>query len=114
MAVARVNDLEVYFEESGDGPPVLLVPGTGCPVEMWGELPAELSKDYRVIAYERRGFNRTGGRPAGHQREHAGDAAGVRRAPGPGGGVGGGLGGGGGGRAVPRPPQNPQRWGGPV
>src|SRR2546426_2182743 len=80
MAVARVNDLEVYFEDRGDGPPVLLVPGTGCPVEMWGALPAELSKDHRVIAYERRGFNRTGGRPAGHQREHATDAAGLLRA----------------------------------
>jgi pimeloyl-ACP methyl ester carboxylesterase len=80
MAVARVNDLEIYFEDRGDGPPVLLVPGTGCPVEMWGELPAELSKDHRVIDYERRGFNRTGGRPAGHQREHARDAAALLQA----------------------------------
>jgi pimeloyl-ACP methyl ester carboxylesterase len=80
MAVARVNDREIYFEERGDGPPVLLVPGTGCPVDMWGELPAELSKDHRVIAYERRGFNRTGGSPAANQREHAGDAAGLLRA----------------------------------
>jgi pimeloyl-ACP methyl ester carboxylesterase len=70
MAVARVNDLEIYFDDRGDGPPVL-VPRTGCPVEMWGELCPLSSHDYRVIAYERRGFNRTGGRPAGRQREHA-------------------------------------------
>ena len=78
--LVRVNDLDLYVEERGDGPPILLVPGTACPIPVWGDLPEELSKSHRVIAYERRGFNRTGGRPAGHQREHAYDAAGLLRA----------------------------------
>src|SRR5436309_2030176 len=78
--LVRVNDLDLYVEERGDGPPILLVPGTACSIPVWGDLPEELSKTHRVIAYERRGFNRTGGRPAGHQREHAHDAAGLLRA----------------------------------
>src|SRR5919198_649227 len=80
VPLVRVNELDFYVEERGDGSPILLVPGTACPIPVWGNLPEELSKTHRVIAYERRGFNQTGGRSAGHQREHARDAAGLLRA----------------------------------
>jgi pimeloyl-ACP methyl ester carboxylesterase len=75
LPALELNDAALYWEELGQGPPVLLIPGTGFRTDMWGPFPTELAKSRRVILYERRGFNRSAALPARHMRQHAADAA---------------------------------------
>ena len=70
---ARGNDF--YYEEQGKGPPILLIPPSGSTASTWGALPGDLAGDGRVIAYDRRGYSRSGGEVVRSASEHAGDAA---------------------------------------
>jgi pimeloyl-ACP methyl ester carboxylesterase len=54
---------ELYYEEKGSGPAVLLVPASGVTASTWGDFAEELSGHARVIAYDRRGYLRSGGEP---------------------------------------------------
>ena len=55
MPTAAVNGAEIYYEESGAGPPIILSPGglqgvlSSCQSVM-----QELSQEHRVISYDRR------------------------------------------------------------
>ena len=40
MARASVNGIELYYEEHGSGPALLLVPGLGCLLPTWDEIYA--------------------------------------------------------------------------
>jgi pimeloyl-ACP methyl ester carboxylesterase len=65
----------LYYEEHGDGTPLLLIHGTGADAAMWGEAVGLLAKGARVIAYDRRGHSRSPGPPAADYARHAEDAA---------------------------------------
>jgi len=41
--------------ETGDGPPVVLLAGLGSTTRIWGNLPAVLGRNFRVIAVDNRG-----------------------------------------------------------
>ena len=57
--------IELYYEDHGSGPPVVLVAGWPLDSRSWEpQLPALLEAGRRVIAYDRRGFGRSS-RPAG-------------------------------------------------
>jgi pimeloyl-ACP methyl ester carboxylesterase len=49
--------------EIGDGPPLVLIAGLGSTVRLWGNLPAVLGRQFRVIAIDNRGVggSRSGG-----------------------------------------------------
>jgi pimeloyl-ACP methyl ester carboxylesterase len=70
MPYARVHDLELYYEESGNesGPPLVLLHGAGGtiddPAGGWAGLAPSFAEEYRVIAVEHRGHGRTAN-PAG-------------------------------------------------
>jgi pimeloyl-ACP methyl ester carboxylesterase len=53
------GDLEIWVEQRGDGPDVLLIAGLGDPVEAWEAQLAGLSDRYRLTAYDNRGTGRT-------------------------------------------------------
>jgi pimeloyl-ACP methyl ester carboxylesterase len=53
------GDLEIWVEQRGDGPDVLLIAGLGDPVEAWEAQLAGLSDRYRLTAYDNRGMGRT-------------------------------------------------------
>jgi pimeloyl-ACP methyl ester carboxylesterase len=65
MPYARVNELELYYEESGvdSGPPLVLLHGAGGtiddPTGGWAGLMPSFAEEYRVIAVEHRGHGRT-------------------------------------------------------
>ena len=59
MPTATVNGTELYYEECGSGPPLLLVHGTGGYADPWGPVLDGLAGSFRVIAYDRRGFGRS-------------------------------------------------------
>ena len=49
----------LYWEDSGDGDPILLIQGLGWSGAMWFRLVPELETRYRVIRYDARGVGRS-------------------------------------------------------
>jgi pimeloyl-ACP methyl ester carboxylesterase len=49
----------LYFEERGEGPPVLLIHGTGGNHHGWSDSFDRLAQQHRTIAYDRRGYGRS-------------------------------------------------------
>jgi esterase len=78
VAEARVNGIRLYYEEHGEGAPILCVHGGGSSALMWSGAFEELARLGRVIAYDRRGCTRSE-RPEPYERttvaEQADDAA---------------------------------------
>lgn len=63
-AVSNAGDIKVtggtiHYEESGNGPPVILLHGGQLDRRMWDGLVSELVKSYRVIRYDIRGFGQS-------------------------------------------------------
>jgi pimeloyl-ACP methyl ester carboxylesterase len=77
MAELQVNGVRLYYEEHGEGPPILCVHGAGSSALMWAAAVPELARLGRVIAYDRRGCTRSQ-RPDPYKTsvaEHTDDAA---------------------------------------
>jgi esterase len=78
MGELQVNNVRLYHEEHGQGPPILCVHGTGGSALMWAAAVPELAGLGRVIVYDRRGCTRSQ-RPDPYDKttvaEHADDAA---------------------------------------
>jgi len=78
---ARATDVrsggarDLYYEESGDGLPILLIHPAGSTASTWGAAAMELARIGRVITYDRRGYARTGGELARSMSTHTADAA---------------------------------------
>ncbi len=62
---AKVNDVELYYEVYGDGPPLIMLHGGVTPSEMFGAPLAEMAKGHKVIAIHTRGhgLSKDSGRP---------------------------------------------------
>ena len=62
IAVGRENsdDIEIYYEDHGAGPPVVLIHGYPLSGRAWDkQVPALLQAGCRVISYDRRGFGQS-------------------------------------------------------
>lgn len=70
-----MNAAGLYYEEAGEGIPILLVHPAGATASTWGSLTKELAGVGRVIAYDRRGYARSGGEPVRSLSTHTADAA---------------------------------------
>ena len=66
---------ELYYEEDGEGVPILLIPPAGSTASTWGPATEELARIGRVITYDRRGYARSGGEPVRFMPTHTADAA---------------------------------------
>jgi pimeloyl-ACP methyl ester carboxylesterase len=66
---------DLYYEERGTGPAILLIHPAGATASTWGELADELAATARVITFDRRGYRRSGGTPPRTVGEHTADAA---------------------------------------
>jgi 3-oxoadipate enol-lactonase len=67
----------LYYEEAGEGVPILLIPPSGATASTWGSATEELALIGRVITYDRRGYARSGGEPVRSLSTHTADAAAV-------------------------------------
>jgi pimeloyl-ACP methyl ester carboxylesterase len=65
----------LYYEEAGEGAPVLLVHPAGSSASTWGPAADDLAGIGRVIVYDRRGYARSGGDPPRGRPAHTADAA---------------------------------------
>ena len=72
-----MNGIRLYYEEHGEGEPILCIHGGGSTAMMWEDAFGDLSRLGRVIGYDRRGCSRSE-RPDPYQRttvaEQADDA----------------------------------------
>jgi len=84
MGFVKARGSKFYYEEQGDGPPILLIPPAGSTASTWGTLAGYLAGAGRVIAYDRRGYARSGGEVVQSAAEHTRDAAAVLEALGAG------------------------------
>jgi pimeloyl-ACP methyl ester carboxylesterase len=69
MPYAEVNDIRMFYEEQGQGEPLVLLHGATGAIEFhlssWGKLMPSFAEHYRAIHLEHRGHGRTNN-PAGH------------------------------------------------
>jgi pimeloyl-ACP methyl ester carboxylesterase len=78
MSAALINGVELYYELSGSGEPLVLVHGSWGDHHNWDPVVSALAESFRVLAYDRRGHSASE-RPAGQGSvfEDADDLAGL-------------------------------------
>jgi pimeloyl-ACP methyl ester carboxylesterase len=77
MSSIRSDGCDLYYEEAGQGIPILLIHPAGATAATWGSVPEELARIERVITYDRRGYARSGGEAARSMSTHTADAAAI-------------------------------------
>lgn len=76
MPVARSgDDVELYYESTGEGSPVLLVMGLGMNATGWWRTVPVLAERFRVLAFDNRGMGRSQVSTAGYTMAHLADDA---------------------------------------
>jgi pimeloyl-ACP methyl ester carboxylesterase len=75
MGFIRARGSSFFYEEKGDGVPILLIHPAGATASTWGSVAQDLAGVGRVVAYDRRGYTRSGGEPVRSIPEHTADAA---------------------------------------
>jgi len=63
----------LYYEEAGQGEPVILLHGHSVDCRMWDDVFFKLAKRYRVIRYDLRGYGKSGMPEVGFGYLHADD-----------------------------------------
>src|ERR1700751_416956 len=83
MAFVENQGARIYWDEQGQGEPVLLIMGLGYPSAMWYRTRPALAARYRTIAMDNRGVGRSDTPPGPYSiRLMAWDAAAVLNAAG--------------------------------
>lgn len=75
MSTISVRGTDLYYEEAGNGTPLLLIHGTQPDATVWSNVRDSLAERAWVISYDRRGFSRSAATSAPDFRVHAQDAA---------------------------------------
>jgi pimeloyl-ACP methyl ester carboxylesterase len=83
MAYADNSGVKIYWEEEGDGDPLLLIMGLGYTHDMWYRTVPAVSQRYRTISFDNRGVGRSDAPPGPYAiATMAADAAAVMDAAG--------------------------------
>jgi pimeloyl-ACP methyl ester carboxylesterase len=75
VTVLKAQGSDLYYEEKGEGIPILLIHPSGATASTWGAVADDLADVGRVLAYDRRGYRRSGGEPVRSIGAHTADAA---------------------------------------
>ncbi len=59
MGTLNVPGAKLYYEVSGDGPLLILIPGAAGTGQVFRPLVGPLAERYQVVTYDRRGFSRS-------------------------------------------------------
>ena len=78
MPTVHVNGIDVYYERSGEGPPLLFCNGSGSTLETSALLIKPFTQRFDVVAHDQRGLGRTAIPPGpATMAEYAADAIGL-------------------------------------
>lgn len=61
MPTVRAGDVDMHYEETGSGDPIVWIPGTGLSGSMWDHQVAHFRDRYRCLTVDLRGSGRTVG-----------------------------------------------------
>ncbi len=82
--IHSTDGTRIAYERIGDGPPLVMVHGTGIDHTYWDLLTPELARDFTIYAMDRRGRGQSGDTPTyAIQREFEDVAALVESVSGP-------------------------------
>lgn len=59
MPKAKVGDIQIYYEEYGEGPPLIMILGLGQDTATWEFQISEFSKHFRLILLDNRDSGRS-------------------------------------------------------
>ncbi len=59
MPWADLTDARMYYELTGQGEAILMIPGLGCTCEVWNALADELSQEFLLVRVDNRGIGRS-------------------------------------------------------
>ncbi len=59
MTMVDIGDGELWTDQSGEGEPVLLVPGLGGRAAFWGQVSGRLAQHFRVVLHDHRGAGKS-------------------------------------------------------
>ena len=59
MPRVRAGDIDIFYETSGEGEPLVLIMSMGSDLSGWASQIPHFSKEYRVVAFDNRGSGRT-------------------------------------------------------
>jgi aminoacrylate hydrolase len=59
VPTTSIGDAELFYEETGDGPPLMLVPGLGGQGSFWISQVPVFSRDFRTVVHDHRGTGRS-------------------------------------------------------
>lgn len=74
MSLMNAQGSDLYYEEKGEGVPILLIHAGGATASTWGRAVDSIAEVGRVVTYDRRGYGRSGGDPVGSIAAHTADA----------------------------------------
>ena len=79
MPVVRVRDIDVYYEQAGEGPRLLFIGGTGGDLRQKpNTLDGPLVRHFETLTYDQRGLGQTSKPPGPYSMaDYANDAAGL-------------------------------------
>ena len=73
MPKIKINDIQLYYETHGDGPPALFLHGLGSSVRDWEFQVPAFAKQYRVITVDMRGHGQSDKPPGPYSIAQFGD-----------------------------------------
>jgi aminoacrylate hydrolase len=59
VPTAAIGDADIHYEEQGQGPALMLVPGLGGQGSFWAPQVPDLARDFRVVVHDHRGAGRS-------------------------------------------------------
>lgn len=68
-----IGDANLYYEETGEGDPLILIHGHSLDHKMWNDQFLEFAKEYRVIRYDLRGYGMSSPQREDRQFTHVDD-----------------------------------------
>ncbi len=64
MPTLQLADLDLYYEELGDGPNLLFANGSGSTIDAARPMIESYAEHFHVLVHDQRGLGRTSGRAA--------------------------------------------------